>query len=199
MWLMVFARGLMVPLPDPRLPTLPDTEFLRTRAAELGGKPVVLSRRALRGRVVVAPCWCSFCWCRNSKSRRAKHLVHCGHSKGFSLVCDRSWRFRCSRRANDRVQVVQTWGLGLSVLGGGKLVVVGGCEVSGFAVCTDAGALLVGPQCGPMNRCHSLWLLPPLLPESSLGVLESPMGLVLAAAAAMLSYRVGTPQTYDRI
>jgi hypothetical protein len=148
MWLMVFARGLMMPLPDPILATLPDTEFLRTRAAELGGKPVVLSRRALRGRVVVAPCWCSFCWCRNSKSRRAKHLVHCGHSKGFSLVCDRSWRFRCSRRANDRVQVVQTWGLGLSVLGGGKLAVVGGCEVSGFAVCTEAGALLVGPRCG---------------------------------------------------
>jgi hypothetical protein len=180
MWLIVFARGLMMPLPVPILPTLPDTEFLRTRAAELGGKPVVLSRRALRGRVVVAPCWCSFCWCRNSKSRRAKHLVHCGHSKGFSLVCDRSWRFRCSRRANDRVQVVQTWGLGLSVLGGGKLAVVGGCEVSGFAVCTE------------------VLLLPPLLPESSLGVLDSPMGLVLAAGAAMLRYRIGTPQTYDK-
>jgi hypothetical protein len=41
-------------------------------------------------------------------------------------------------------------------------------------------------------------LLPPLLPESSLGVLDSPMGLVLAAGAAMLGYRIGTPQTYDK-
>lgn len=52
-------------------------------------------------------------------------------------MCDRSWRLRCSNRANERVQVVQTCGRGLSVLGGGK-VVAGGCVVSGFAVCTEA-------------------------------------------------------------
>jgi hypothetical protein len=67
-----------------------------------------------------------------------------------------------------------------------------------LAVCTEARALLVGPQSGPMSRCHSLLLLPPLLPESSLGVLERPMGLVLAAGAAMFSCRVGARQTYGR-
>jgi hypothetical protein len=38
-----------------------EMEFLRTRAEELGGKPVVLSRRALRGREEVAPAACNFC------------------------------------------------------------------------------------------------------------------------------------------
>jgi hypothetical protein len=57
MWPMVLARGLMPGPPSPpRPPTLLETEFLRMRPDELGGKPVVLSRRALRGRVEVAPC-----------------------------------------------------------------------------------------------------------------------------------------------
>lgn len=112
-WLMVLARGL--------IPTFPPfaTEFLRTRP---GPPPLVLSRRLLflgrdEGVVVM---W-SFCWCLRSRSRRAKHLVHSGHSNGFSFVCERSWRLRCSNRANDLEQVPQTCGLGLSVLGGGKL------------------------------------------------------------------------------
>lgn len=62
----------------------------------------------------------SFCWCRSRRSLRAKHLVHSWHSKGFSLVCDRSCRFRCSSLAKERPQVPQTCGLGLSVLGGGN-------------------------------------------------------------------------------
>jgi len=37
------------------------------------------------------------------------------------LVCERSCRFRCSRRAKERWQVAQTCGRGLSVFGGGKL------------------------------------------------------------------------------
>jgi hypothetical protein len=56
MWLMVFARGRML-----GAPTLFDTEFLRTRPEGLGGRPVVLSRRALRGLDDVAPAACSFC------------------------------------------------------------------------------------------------------------------------------------------
>jgi hypothetical protein len=139
MWLMVLARGLIPPFPrPPGTPTLFDTEFLRTRPEAFGGKPVVLSRRALRGRVDVAPCWWSFCWCRNSKSRRAKHLAHCGHSKGFSFVCERSCRFRCSNLANDRVHVVQICGRGLSVFGRGKggAAVVG--DVAGRAVWDEA-------------------------------------------------------------
>jgi hypothetical protein len=56
MWLMVFARGLMA---GP--PVVVDTEFLRTRPVVVGGRPVVLSRRALRGREEVAPAACSFC------------------------------------------------------------------------------------------------------------------------------------------
>jgi hypothetical protein len=136
-WLMVFARG-RIPPPRPAGPPTPlDTEFLRTRPEGLGGKPVVLSLRALRGREFVAPCWCSFCWCRSSRSRRAKHRAHWGHSNGFSFVCERSCRFRCSRRANDRVQVVQMCGRGLSVLGGGKVAAAVG-DAAGFAVWLDA-------------------------------------------------------------
>jgi hypothetical protein len=56
MWLIVFARGLMG---GPA--AFVEMEFLRTRAEELGGKPVVLSRRALRGREEVAPAACNFC------------------------------------------------------------------------------------------------------------------------------------------
>lgn len=105
---MVLARGLMILAPPLAAPALLDIEFLRTRAVELGGRPVVLSLRPFRGRVLAAPCWWSFCWCRRRRSRRAKHLVHWGHSNGFSFVCDRSCRFRCSSRANERVHVVQT-------------------------------------------------------------------------------------------
>ena len=35
-------------------------------------------------------------------------------------MCDLSCRFKCSKRANDLEQVAQTWGLGLSVFGGGN-------------------------------------------------------------------------------
>lgn len=113
MWLIVFARGRgPVFMDDPMLLV----EFLRTRLA-LPEMLLVLSRR-LRGREEGVVVMCSFCWCRKSRSRRAKHLVHSGHSNGFSFVCDRSWRFRCSNRAKERLQVVQTCGLGLSVLTG---------------------------------------------------------------------------------
>jgi hypothetical protein len=50
---MVFARGLIVLA---TLPALLETEFLRTRAVALGGRPVVLSLRPVRGRAEVAPC-----------------------------------------------------------------------------------------------------------------------------------------------
>jgi hypothetical protein len=99
----------------------PATLFFRTRPAP-GVAPLALSRR-LRGRDDGVVVWCSFCWCRNNRSRRAKHREHSGHSNGFSLVCDRSWRFRCSSRANERWHVPQMCGRGLSVFGGGKLVV----------------------------------------------------------------------------
>jgi hypothetical protein len=47
----------MAEVPGMTLLALLDTEFLRTRFVELvGGRAEVLSRRALRGRVVVAPC-----------------------------------------------------------------------------------------------------------------------------------------------
>jgi hypothetical protein len=148
---MVLARG-RIPPPRPAGPPTPfDTEFLRTRPEALGGRPVVLSLRALRGRELVAPCWCSFCWCRNSRSRRAKHRAHWGHSNGFSLVCERSWRFRCSRRANDRVQVVQMCGRGLSVLGCGKVAAAVG-DAACFAVCLEAAiGITVSLQYTPLS------------------------------------------------
>jgi hypothetical protein len=130
----VFARGLMpmaTPMATPA--TLPDTEFLRTRAVELGGRPAALSRRALRGLAEVAFCWWSFWACRSNRSRRANDRAHCWHSNGFSLVCERSCRFRCSRRANARWHSWQTCGRGLSVFGGGK-------DGTGFAV--SAGAVV---------------------------------------------------------
>lgn len=58
--------------------------------------------------------WCSFCWWRRSRSRRLKQRAHSGHSKGFSWVCVRSCRFRCSRRAKERWQAAQTCGRVLS-------------------------------------------------------------------------------------
>jgi hypothetical protein len=96
-------------------------EFLRTRAEPPGAVLLVLSRLAPLCRDAAKAVMCSFCWCRNNRSRLAKHRVHSGHANGFSFVCDRSCRFRCSRRAKDRVHVAQTCGLGLSVFGGGKL------------------------------------------------------------------------------
>ena len=124
-WLMVFALGLMeaalVPAAAAAAAPGPATLFFRTRPAP-GVAPLALSRR-LRGRDDGVVVWCSFCWCRKSRSRRAKHREHSGHSNGFSLVCDRSWRFRCSSRANERWHVPQMCGRGLSVFGGGKLVV----------------------------------------------------------------------------
>lgn len=93
-------------------------EFLRTLPPDTA--LLTLSRRPLRGREEVLPMACSFCWCRRSRSRRAKHRVHSWHSNGFSLVCDRSCLFKCSSLAKERPQVPQTCGLGLSVLGGGS-------------------------------------------------------------------------------
>lgn len=120
MWLMVLARGrieaVVVALAAAFAPA---TLFLRARLAP-GGTPATLSRR-LRGRADGAVVWCSFCWCRRSKSRRAKQREHSGHWNGFSLVWERSWRFRCSSLAKERWQVPQTCGRGLSVLDGGKL------------------------------------------------------------------------------
>lgn len=136
MWLIVFALGLIeevVELPDP--PMLLAIEFFRMRLAPAGCAPLVLSRLPFRGRGFVVPVWWSFCWCLNNRSRRAKHRVHCGHSKGFSFVWDRSWRFRCSSRAKDLPHVVHMCGRGLSVFGGGK-----GGFVAGRCVATSGAA-----------------------------------------------------------
>lgn len=51
-----------------------------------------------------------------------KHLVHWEHSNGFSLVWDRTWRFKCSSRAKDLPHVVQAYGRGLLVLSDGCTV-----------------------------------------------------------------------------
>ena len=83
-------------------------EFLRTRLAGVPEAAPVLSRRPFLGRDDGVEVIRNFCWWRSRRSRRAKHLEHSGHSKGFSLVCERSWRFRCSSRANERLHVVQT-------------------------------------------------------------------------------------------
>lgn len=119
-WLIVFALGRIV-----LIPVVPEVlfaiEFLRTLVEPPGAALLVLSRLAplcLDGGNAVK---CSFCWCLKSKSRLAKHRVHSGQAKGFSFVWERSCRFKCSRRAKDRPHVAQTWGLGLSVFGGGKL------------------------------------------------------------------------------
>ena len=118
---MVLALGLACAAPMPPEPPtlLLAIEFLRTRAF-VDEAPLTLSRRAFRGRDEVVFVMCNFCWCRSSRSLLAKHLVHSGHSNGFSLVCDRSCLFRCSSRAKDLPQVPQTCGRGLSVFGGGN-------------------------------------------------------------------------------
>lgn len=125
-WLIVWARGrtLLAAIPfDAALPLLA-TEFLRALLVPpVAGAPLTLSLRPARGREDAGFVMCSFCWWRKRRSRRAKHLVHSGHSKGFSFVCERSWRFRCSSLANDLLHVPQTCGRGLSVLGGGNCAV----------------------------------------------------------------------------
>lgn len=119
-WLIVLALGRIELAPEaPEV--LFTIEFLRTFADPPGATLLALSRLEPRCRDAGNAVKCSFCWCRNSRSRRAKHLVHSGHANGFSFVCERSCLLRCSRRAKDRVHVAQTCGLGLSVLGGGKL------------------------------------------------------------------------------
>lgn len=60
-WLIVFARGRIEGLMPAGPPTLLATEFLRILPVLLGGSPVVLSLRPVRGREEVEPCWCSFC------------------------------------------------------------------------------------------------------------------------------------------
>ena len=61
MWLIVLARGRILAVVGAPPLTLLAIEFLRTLPDGLGGRPVVLSRRPLRGFEEVAPCWCSFC------------------------------------------------------------------------------------------------------------------------------------------
>lgn len=126
-WLMVFALGRIEPLAS----GLFAVEFLRTLEDPLGAVLLVLSLRRARdeGGVVM----CSFCWCLNKRSRRAKHRVHSLHANGFSLVWERSCLFKCSNRAKDLVQVAQTCGLGLSVLGGGMLGLMSWEAPTGFA------------------------------------------------------------------
>lgn len=93
-------------------------EFFRTLFVAVEAAPV-LSLLPFLGRDDGVAVMCSFCWCLRRRSRRAKQRAQSGHSKGFSFVWERSWRFKCSSRAKDRPQVVQTWGRGLSDLGGG--------------------------------------------------------------------------------
>src|SRR5204863_85018 len=106
-WLIVLALGRTngTPgAPEPP-PILLATDDFRTLPGPLPLTLLVLSRLPALGLDDgVLDMW-SFCWCLNSRSRRAKHLVHSGHSKGFSFVWERSWRFRCSNLANDLEQV----------------------------------------------------------------------------------------------
>lgn len=126
MWLIVLARGRTLfadMLADAPLPLLA-TEFLRTLLLPPEfAVPLTLSLLPPRGRDDAGLVMCSFCWWRSRRSRRAKHLVHSGHSNGFSFVCERSWRFKCSSLAKDLLHVPQTCGRGLSVLGGGNCAV----------------------------------------------------------------------------
>lgn len=117
-------------------------EFLRTLALVT---PAALSRRPFLGREEGVVVECNFCWWRNNKSLLAKHRVHDWHSNGFSFVWERSWRLRCSSRANDRVHVAHTCGLGLSVFGGGKLgtVCVGGLGSGSFKGGGESEAIVV--------------------------------------------------------
>lgn len=155
---------------------------------------MVLSRRAVRGRDEAAPCWWSFCWCRSSRSRRAKHRAHWGHSKGFSFVCERSWRLRCSSRAKERVQVVQMCGRGLSVLGRGKVVVVVG-DPAGFAVWVEAAIACQLAHCVLRQREYSLLLLF-ALPESSLGMLAVRPSFVASACEDMVGCEAARRQCW---
>ena len=103
--LIVFARGRIV---LPAAPPAFTVEFFRTLPAAVAVVLLVLSRLPFLGReegVVVI--W-SFCWWRNRRSRLAKHLVHSGHSNGFSFVWDLSCLLRCSSLANERPQVPHT-------------------------------------------------------------------------------------------
>lgn len=118
------VAGCGVPEADAATPLLPpfaETDFLLAVARTLG----VSGKEA----------W-SFCLCRRSKSRRAKQRSHTGHWKGFSLVWERSWRLRCSSRANERVHVRHMWGLGLSVL---MMVDLGGICWVGCGILGPAG------------------------------------------------------------
>ena len=129
-WPSVFARGLP-PAAPVAIPALAIEPFL-TRPPLTG--PLVLSRLLFLGRLEGLFVKCSFCWCRRSRSRRAKHLLHSWHSNGFSLVCERSCLLRCSNLANERPQVPQTCGRGLSVFGGGNLACALGGWFGGAAV-----------------------------------------------------------------
>jgi hypothetical protein len=112
-WVIVFARGLIEVAGALDAVGLGRTTlFLRARLWP-GATPLAEPRR-FRGRDEGIEVWCSFCRWRSSRSLRAKRLEHSGHSKGFSLVWERSCRLRCSNRANERWQVPQTCGRGLS-------------------------------------------------------------------------------------
>lgn len=179
---MVLARGrtlLAAMLEDVTLPLLA-TEFLRTLLLALeAAAPLTLSLLPARGRDDAGLVMCNFCWWRSKRSRRAKHLVHSGHSNGFSFVCERSWRFKCSSRAKDLVHVAQTCGRGLSVFGGGNcaapwglgLSLLGGAlsveMLDDHVVRSDMGAVYLLPtlglrwhfDSGPATWCRPLPLL----------------------------------------
>lgn len=55
---------------------------------------------------------CNFWACLNNKSRRENSRSHTPHTKGFSWVWDRSWRFKCSCLAKALVQVLHTYNRG---------------------------------------------------------------------------------------
>jgi hypothetical protein len=142
-WVIVFARGLIeVAGALDAVGLGRATLFLRARLWP-GATPLAEPRR-FRGRDEGIEVWCSFCRWRSSRSLRAKHREHSGHSKGFSLVWERSCRLRCSNRANERWQVPQTCGRRLSVLGG----IFAGALM--FGVIVSAG--MVSMQCRGQGR-----------------------------------------------
>lgn len=78
-----------------------------------------------------------------------------------------------------------------------------GCDVSGFAVWMDAAmASCVSPywSCRAAHK-HSLLLLPPLLPESSLGMLMALARCMLSICEdmAMQLHNLGSAQTQRQL
>ena len=88
-WLIVFALGLIEAFAAAAAAAFVPAMLFFLARLWTGAALAVLSRR-LRGREEGVVVWCSFCWCRRRRSRRAKHLEHSGQANGFSLVWDRS-------------------------------------------------------------------------------------------------------------